>query len=147
MRILVDADACPVTDLVEQVAKEFKIPLLLITDVNHLLQSDYAEVIIVGQGPDAVDYALINRTAPGDIVVTQDYGLAALALAKGAAAINHNGLIYSDKNIDRLLFQRHLAQKQRRARGRLTPVPARRKEDDRAFERNFRNLIQQARRP
>ena len=128
-----------------KVAQEFKIPLLLITDVNHLLQSDYAEVITVGQGADAVD-ALINRTRSGDIVVSQDYGLATWPWPK-RRRYQPRGLIYSDKNIDRLLFQRHLAQKQRRARGRLTPVPARRKEDDRAFERNFRNLIQQARRP
>ncbi len=97
MKILVDADACPVTAIIEQLAQEFQVPVVLITDVNHLLESDYADIITVGQGSDAVDYALINRTSPGDIVVTQDYGVAALALAKGAAAINQNGRIYSDK--------------------------------------------------
>lgn len=142
MKILVDADACPVIAIVEKVAKEFQVKVVLVTDVNHLLESDYAEIITVGQGSDAVDYALINRTSPGDIVVTQDYGVATLALAKGAAAIDQNGRIYSDKNIDRLLFERHLAQKQRRAGGRLTHVPARRKEDDKTFERNFRTLLQ-----
>lgn len=144
MKILVDADACPVTAIIEQLAQEFRVGVVLITDVNHLLESDYADIITVGQGSDAVDYALINRTSPGDIVVTQDYGVAALALAKGAAAINQNGRIYSDKNIDRLLFERHLAQKQRRAGGHFTAVPARRTEDDESFKRNFRALLQQA---
>lgn len=142
MKVLVDADACPVIAIVEKVAKEFQVKVVLVTDVNHLLESDYAEIITVGQGSDAVDYALINRTCPGDIVVTQDYGVATLALAKGAAAIDQNGCIYSDKNIDRLLFERHLAQKQRRAGGRLAHVPARRKEDNETFEQKFRALLQ-----
>jgi uncharacterized protein YaiI (UPF0178 family) len=142
MKVLVDADACPVTKIVEKVAKEFGVCVVLVTDVNHLLESDYAEVITVGQGKDAVDYALINRTDSGDIVITQDYGVATLALAKGAAAIDQNGRIYSDKNIDRLLFERHLAQKQRRASGRFAHVPARLKENDELFERQFRKLLQ-----
>lgn len=141
MKVLVDADACPVTAIVERVAKEFDLDVVLVTDVNHLLESDYAEIVTVGQGSDAVDYALINRTKAGDVVVTQDYGVATLALAKGAAAIDQNGRIYSDKNIDRLLFERHLSQKQRRAGGRLAHVPARRKENDEAFEQQFRRLL------
>ena len=142
MKILVDADACPVTGIVEKVAQEFGVDVVLVTDTNHRLKSDYAKIITVGQGKDAVDYALINRTKSGDIVVTQDYGVGAMALAKNAMAIDQNGRIYSDKNIDRLLFERHLAQKQRRAGGRLAHVPPRRKEDDEAFERQFRKLLQ-----
>ena len=141
MKILVDADACPVVTIIEQVAREYGIDLLLVTDINHELKSDYAKIITVGQGKDAVDYALINRTDSGDVVVTQDYGVAALALAKGARAINQNGRIYSDKNIDRLLLERHLSQKQRRAKGRYTRVPARRKEDDKSFEQQFRQML------
>ena len=61
MKVLVDADACPVTAIIEQLAQEFQAGVVLITDVNHLLESDYADIITVGQGSDAVDYALINR--------------------------------------------------------------------------------------
>ena len=83
MQIFVDADACPVVGIVEEVAKEHSVPVTLLCDTNHVLSSDYSEVIVVGAGADAVDYKLISICHKGDIVVSRDYGVAAMALGKG----------------------------------------------------------------
>ena len=83
MRVFVDADACPVVGIIEKVAKEYNVPVTLLCDTNHVLFSDYSEVIVVGAGADAVDYKLISICHKGDIVVSQDYGVAAMALGKG----------------------------------------------------------------
>lgn len=91
MTIYIDADACPVTRIAERVAKEYAIPVVLLCDTNHVLSSDYSEIRVIGAGADAVDIALINSCQRGDIVVTQDYGMAALALGKGAKAIHQSG--------------------------------------------------------
>lgn len=115
MKILVDADACPVKDIIERIAKEFQIPVLMLIDTSHILYSNYSEIISVSKAPDAVDFALINRTNKGDIVVTQDYGVAAMALGKGAYAIHNSGKVYTDHNIDQMLMERHIAKKRRRA--------------------------------
>ena len=83
MRIFVDADAGPVVSIVEKVAKQHSVPVTLLCDTNHVISSDYSEVLVVGAGADAVDYKLISICHKGDIVVSQDYGVAAMALGKG----------------------------------------------------------------
>ena len=83
MRVFVDADACPVVGIIEKVAREHNVPVRLLCDTNHVLSSAYSEVIVVGAGADAVDYKLISICHRGDIVVSQDYGVAAMALGKG----------------------------------------------------------------
>lgn len=115
MKIYVDADACPVVAQVEEAAKKEKIPVVLLCDTNHILSSSYSEVKVIGAGADAVDFALISLCKKGDIVVTQDYGVAAMALGKGAYAIHQSGRWYTDENIDQLLMERHLAKSARRA--------------------------------
>ena len=115
MHIYVDADACPVVGIVESLAEQYNIPVTLLCDTNHIIHSDYSEVITVGAGADAVDYKLINMCHKGDIVVSQDYGVAAMALVKGAYAIHQSGTWYTDENIDRMLMERHLNKKARRA--------------------------------
>ena len=82
MTVYVDADACPVTCIAERISKEHGIPVVLLCDTNHQLTSEYSTVRVIGAGSDAVDIALINLCKRGDIVVTQDYGVAALALAE-----------------------------------------------------------------
>ncbi len=141
MRILVDADACPVKEIIIQVAKEENIKVMMFTDVCHIIDDGYSEVITVDKANDAVDIALANSVLKGDIVVTQDYGVAAMVLAKGAKAINQYGMIYSDDNMDKLLFERHIAQKVRRSGGRTTGPKKRSKDDSIRFEANFRKLI------
>lgn len=119
MKILVDADACPVKEIVENIAAIHKIPVLMFIDTSHILSSDYSEIISVSKAPDAVDFALINRTVRGDIIVTQDYGVAAMALGKGAYAIHQSGKVYTNNNIDQMLMERHIAKKSRRAGERV----------------------------
>ena len=118
MRIYVDADACPVISIVEQVAEKNNIAVTLLCDTNHVLYSDYSEVKVIGAGADAVDFALINLCKRNDIVVTQDYGVATMALGKGALAIQQSGKWYTDENIDQMLMERHLSNKTRRASGK-----------------------------
>ena len=118
MQIFVDADACPVIGIVEKVAKEHSVPVTLLCDTNHVLSSDYSEVIVVGAGADAVDYKLISICHKGDIVVSQDYGVAAMALGKNAYAIHQSGKWYTNENIDQMLMERHLNKKARRASGK-----------------------------
>ena len=142
MKIFIDADACPVTRIAERVAKEYAIPVVLLCDTNHMLSSDYSEIRVIGAGADAVDIALINLCRRGDIVVTQDYGVAALALGKGARAIHQSGRWYTDENIDGLLMERHLAMVARRKSKNHLKGPAKRtREDDRRFAESFERLI------
>ncbi|AKL94946.1 putative protein UPF0178 [Clostridium aceticum] len=141
MRILVDADGCPVKDIILKVAKENKIQLIMIKNICHQIDDDYAEIITVDQGSDMADIVLINRTAEGDIVVTQDYGVAALALAKKAIVINQNGWLYTNENIDELLAKRHFNQEMRRKHKKYTKTSKRKKEDNLNFEVKLREVI------
>ena len=115
MQIFVDADACPVVAIIEKIAKENSVPVTLLCDTNHVLSSAYSEVVVVGAGADAVDYKLISICHKGDIVVSQDYGVAAMALGKGAYAIHQSGKWYTNDNIDQMLMERHLNKKARRS--------------------------------
>ena len=141
--VYVDADACPVVRIIEDVAREMHVPVELICDTNHVLSSDYSRVRVIGAGADAVDFALINLLKAGDVVVTQDYGVAALALGKKAHAIHQSGKIFSDDNIDGLLMDRHLAKKARMGKGKhhLKGPKKRTEEDDIRFESAFRGLL------
>lgn len=147
MKIFVDADACPVVRIVEKIAKEYDMPVCLLCDTNHVLQSDYSEIKVIGAGADAVDFALINMAKRGDIVVTQDYGVAAMALGKGCLGIHQSGRWYTNENIDQLLMERHMAKAARRAssKNHLKGPGKRTKEDDERFEESFRKLIEYAR--
>lgn len=146
MQILVDADACPVVGIVEKTAKLHNIPCTLLCDTNHVLNSSYSEVKMIGAGADAVDFALINICHKGDIVVTQDYGVAAMALGKGAFAIHQSGKWYTNDNIDQMLMERHLAKKARMGKGKqhLKGPAKRTNEDDKRFEESILQLIKKA---
>ena len=143
MKIFVDADACPVVDIVEAIAEKYNIPATLLCDTNHVLHSDYSEVIVVGVGADAVDYKLISICHKGDIVVSQDYGVAAMVLGKGAYAIHQSGKWYTDENIDRMLMERHLNKKARRgsAKNHIKGPKKRTNEDDERFAQSFEKLV------
>lgn len=146
MKIFVDADACPVIDIVEDIATKYNIPVTLLCDTNHVLTSDYSEVVVVGAGADAVDYKLISICHRGDIVVTQDYGVAAMALGKGAFAIHQSGKWYTNENIDQMLMERHLNKKARRAssRNHIKGPRKRTEEDDQRFAESFEKLLRKA---
>lgn len=143
MHIYIDADACPVVGIAEDIATKYNISVTLLCDTNHVLTSDYSEVIVVGAGADAVDYKLISICHRGDIVVTQDYGVAAMALGKGAFAIHQSGKWYTNENIDQMLMERHLNKKARRAssRNHMKGPRKRTDEDDQRFAESFEKLL------
>ena len=142
-KIFVDADACPVVRQVERVAKKYGIEVMLLCDTNHVLMSEYSEVKVIGAGADAVDFALINLSKRGDVVVTQDYGVAAMALGKGAYCIHQSGKWYTDENIDMLLMERHMAKEARRSSSKHhSKGPKKRSEEDNViFEESFERMI------
>ena len=146
MKIFVDADACPVVHIVEKLAKKYKLPCVLICDTNHVLRSDYSDVVVVGAGADAVDFKLISLLSKGDICVSQDYGVAAMALGKGCYAIHQSGKWYTNENIDQMLMERHLAKKARRStkKHHLKGPAKRTAEDDARFEASFEKMIEKA---
>lgn len=84
MTILIDADGCPVVDLTVQTAAKYKVPVLILCDTAHQIQRDGAQTLTFDKGADSVDFALVNRVHPGDLVITQDYGLASMCLARRA---------------------------------------------------------------
>lgn len=142
MKILVDADACPVKNIIVKCAKQKSLEVIMFIDTSHIIDDGYSRVITVDKARDSVDIALINYCMKEDIVVTQDYGVAAMALSKGAYCINQNGMIYSNNNIDKLLFERHISQKIRRS-GKNTKGPKKRsKDDDIKFEEAFIKLLE-----
>lgn len=141
MRILVDADGCPVVEIVLRCAKQFDVPVLLICDNAHRMERPGAETLVVDRGADSVDFALVNRIQPGDIAVTQDYGLAALCLARRAVVLHQDGYQYTGDNIDSMLLARHTARKVRRAGGRLRGPAPRTKQQNEDFERCLTQLL------
>lgn len=145
MKILIDADGCPVVDITIRVAKKFNIETIIMCDTSHIFNKPGIETIILSKGADSVDFALINKVNKGDIVVTQDYGLAAMVLSKEGYPINQNGKIYTNENIDELLFTRHLSKKARSSGKRMKGPKKRQREDDIKFEESLNNLIQKYR--
>ena len=143
MKILVDADACPVVHSVERLAEKYEIPCTLLCDTNHVLNSEYCDVIVVGAGADAVEFKLISLLYRGDICVTQDYGVAAMALGKGCYAIHQSGKWYTNDNIDQMLMERHMAKKARRSskKNHLKGSAKRTEKDDQGFEKMIQKAI------
>ena len=145
MKVLIDADACPVVDIAVRVCVEFATECLLFCDTAHQIHRDGAQTLVFDKGADSVDFALVNRVNAGDIVVTQDYGLASMCLAKGARALHQNGWEYTQYNIDALLFERHASREYRAAGGR-TKGPSKRKESqNQDFLNAFRRILEEER--
>ena len=141
MRILIDADGCPVVDLTVRLAKKYGIECTILCDTSHEFNHDGAKTVVVEKGADSVDFKIVNLVGEGDIVVTQDYGLAAMCLARKAIPVSQNGLVYTDKNIDQLLFTRYVSKKIRNAGGRMKGPSKRTPEQDKAFEAALERLI------
>lgn len=143
MKLLIDADGCPVIGIALKVAKEKDLSVLLVCDMAHSFEKYDAEVLTVSKGADSADFALVNRLSSGDVVVTQDYGLAALSLARKARPISQNGVVFTEENIDAFLMARHTAKKIRSAGGRLKGPAKRTNEQDNAFELALRTLVEE----
>ena len=141
MKVLIDADACPVVDIAVSLCREFQTECLLLCDTAHEMQRPGAKTLVFDKGSDSVDFALVNRVITGDIVITQDYGLASMCLAKGAQVLHQDGWAYTADNIDGLMFQRHAAREYRAAGGR-TKGPAKRKNtQDKGFADALRRML------
>jgi uncharacterized protein YaiI (UPF0178 family) len=140
MRILVDADACPVKNEILKVAKEHQLEVHMFFDNSHVYEDGYSTVYILDKGADSVDYFLINKTQAGDIIITQDYGVASMGLAKKAHVIHQNGLIFDEFNIMGLLTKRAMNQKLRK-HTRVKGPKKRTQKDNQQFENSLRKVI------
>ena len=142
MKILIDAVGCPVVDLTVRIAAQYKVPVLILCDTAHQIQRNGAQTLIFGKGTDSVDFALVNRVHPSDIVITQDYGLASMCLARRARVLNQNGLESTTENIDGLLFRRHENKKLLPAGKHPKGVPKRTKVQDTAYKNALEKILQ-----
>ena len=141
MKLLIDADGCPVVDICIRLAKKYAVECFILCDTSHVFEREGATTITVSKGADSVDFALVNRIEQGDVVVTQDYGLAAMCLAKGAIALSQDGMVYNSDNIDALLLARYTAKKIRNAGGRLRGPAKRTPAQNTAFEERLRGIL------
>ena len=142
MKVLIDADACPVVNIAIALCAEYQNPCMLICDTAHRIERSGAETIVIDKGADSADFALVNRTNQGDIVITQDYGLASLCLAKGARVLHKDGWEYTIYNIDALLLQRHESRKYRASGGRTKGPKKRTNAQDQFFSLALQKLLQ-----
>ena len=142
MRVLIDADACPVVDITVRLCRKQGVPCLLLCDTAHACYREGAQTLVFDKGADSVDFALVNRVNPGDIVVTQDYGLASMCLSKKARILHQDGWEYTLDNISGLMEQRHAAKKHRLAGGRTKGPSKRTKAQDIAFAAALQQLLQ-----
>ena len=145
MRIIIDGDACPQTvkEICEKAAREFGIDLIIVVDIDHYIVSDF-QVIVVEQGRDSVDYKIVQIFKSGDILVTQDYGLASLLLGKASAIIHTAGFFINRNNIDSLLQSRYISERIRKQGGKTKGPSKRRKEQDEKFKRCLYKVLHEA---
>ena len=142
MKILIDADGCPVVDIALQLGRQYGIPCLILCDTAHEYHRSGAETMVFDKGADSVDFSLVSRVSPGDLVITQDYGLASMCLARNARILHQDGWEYTTDNIDALLLLRHESRKHRASGGRMKGQKKRTQAQNDAFERALRNLLQ-----
>ena len=144
MKIIVDGDGCPGMKFIEKVAREEEVELIVYATIDHNIIVDYGTVKRVDKGFQSVDMYVINETKAGDVVISQDFGVAAMVLGKKGFAISPKGKVYTDNNIDRLLFERHLSQKARKAGLRSKGASKRTKEDDLKLYEVIKSVVRRA---
>lgn len=133
MRVLIDGDGCPVVDVAAALSRRWNIPCLLLCDTAHEFHREGMETLTFDKGTDSVDFALVNRVQSGDLVITQDYGLASMCLARNARVLHQDGWEYTPQNIDALLLQRHESKKYRLSGGRTKAIPKRTAQQNQSF--------------
>jgi len=144
IKVLVDADACPVRKIIIRVAKEFNIPVITFYDESHIINDGYSENVIVETGRDSVDTAITGIVGENDIVITQDFGLAELCLKKKAKVMNQNAVVFSEYNINLYIMSRDENYKKRFSGVRTANHKKRRSKDDLLFENAFRQMCREA---
>lgn len=146
MKVLVDADACPVKDIVIEATARKSLPVVLVSSLSHYSPKDlpaHVKSIYVEAGPDAADFRIVKLAGNEDIIVTQDYGLASLLLPKGCTVLHHKGFEYTDDNIDHLLETRYMGTMIRKGGGRTKGPKPLSKEDRKTFSELFLQKIEQ----
>ena len=141
MIVYVDADGCPVVDIALKLCEKYRVSCILVCDTAHTFTRKDATVITVDKGSDSADFAIANRLVPGDIVITQDYGLASMCLSRNATILHQDGWEYTSDNIDALLFQRHEARKLRNSGGRMKGPKKRSISQDQALSAALEKLL------
>lgn len=141
MKILIDADGCPVTDITVKEGVKRGIEVIIFSDTSHEFRRSDALCITVDKGADSADFVIANRAEAGDIAVTQDYGLASMCLAKGAYVIRQDGFLYTAENIDFLLADRYEAKKAIRSGKRIKGPKKRTSADDEAYKKALGELL------
>ena len=143
MRILIDGDACPRVKSIEEIAKKYSVDLILYCDIYHNISLEYGKVKIVDSGFQSVDMYIMNECKKEDVIITQDYGVASIALNKGCFCINPKGFMYDNNNMDKLLFERHLKAKIRESGGKLKGPKKRSEKDDIALNESLIKVIEE----
>ena len=141
MKVLIDADGCPVVDIAAALCRTYRIPCHIFCDTAHRIETDGAETFVLDKGADSVDFFLVNRISPGDIVITQDYGLASMALSRSARVVHQDGWEYTTDNIDALLLVRHESRKHRAASGRIKSIPKRTQQQNTRFRQALDTIL------
>ena len=141
MKVFIDADGCPVVNIAVRLSEKYKKECIIVCDTSHLFNIEGVKCITVSKGADSADFRLVNMLSKGDVAVTQDYGLAAMCLARGAVPINQNGLVYNETNIDELLFARYVSGKIRASGGHTKGPPKRTAQQNDEFEKSFEDLL------
>ena len=144
MKVFVDADACPVVDITVKLCQSAGVDCVLLCDTAHEMRREGVQTLVFDKGADSVDFALVNRVSSGDLVVTQDYGLASMCLAKRAKILHQDGWQYTEDNIGALLFQRSESKRYRASGGRIKGPSKRTRQQDQQFEAALQSLLQQA---
>ena len=141
MKILIDADACPrsVLQTCIRLGKEYHIPVWTVASLNHDIESDHHTV--VGDDFQEADLKIMNLTETGDVVVTGDWGLAAVVLGKGAMCLSHVGKEFLQEKIGFLLEEREVKAKFRRGGGRTRGPKKRTLQEDRRFELTLKKIL------
>jgi len=141
MKILVDADACPkgALEICLAIGRKYAVPVWTVANINHNIASDHH--VVVDGGPQEADMRLINLTAAQDVVITQDWGLAALALGKQAACLGPTGREYRADTIEFLLEEREAKSRFRRSGGRTKGPKKRTAEDNDNFALSLELII------
>lgn len=142
MKLLIDADGCPVVDTAIRLCRKYAVPCLILCDTAHEFRRDDVETCVLDKGADSVDFAIANRVDPGDIVITQDYGLASMCLARNARVLHQDGWEYTRDNMDALLFARHESRKLRAAGRRVKGPKKRTPQQNLAFSASLEFLLQ-----
>ena len=144
MKIIVDADACPkyALQICFRLGLQYQIEVWTVASFDHNILSEHH--ITVGDNSQEADLKILNLTKAGDIIITQDFGLAAMVLGKGAYAMGPKGQAYRPETIEFLLEERELKAKFRRSGGRTKGPKKRTADDDEAFAMGLTSLIKAA---